>query len=77
MHGVVTCLLSDARRAVDELYNLCEDDSNLPRAKEAMALLQRCANDFEKVLCLCFAVAAGEEEYTHSVCTCICATAGG
>lgn len=43
-------LFKNVNRAVDELYNLCEDDSNLPRAKEAMALLQRCANDFEKLV---------------------------
>lgn len=46
----VLWILVRKTRAVDELYNLCEDDMNMKRAKEATALLQRCTSDFEKVV---------------------------
>jgi hypothetical protein len=43
-------LFSNITRAVDELYNLCEDENNREYCMEGIKMFDRCTNDFNKLI---------------------------
>lgn len=43
-------LFSNISRAVDELYNLCEDEENRDKCEESVEYFEKCKHDFEKLI---------------------------
>jgi hypothetical protein len=43
-------LFSNITRAVDELYNLCEDENNREYCMEGIKMFDNCKNDFHKLI---------------------------
>jgi hypothetical protein len=43
-------LFSNISRAVDELYNLCEDEENRDKCHESIEYFEKCKHDFDKLI---------------------------